>query len=131
MYKMVIIFNFFFVCLLTKSLQRTLIKHLLADINIISSVLRHCDSASCEKIKRDRKIKQGRENLCRVGSCAIGSNLGAFVTKESVSLSLLKYIQEDFGLFFSLHLEKTSTPDLELRKHLPIELLFVLKQKTH
>lgn len=125
---MVIIFNFF--CLFvdkisTANANKTSVSRHQYHIER----LRHCDSASCEKIKRDRKIKQGRENLCRVGSCAIGSNLGAFVTKESVPLSLLKYIQEDFFLFF--HVEKTSTADLQLRKRLPIELLFVQKQKTH
>lgn len=85
---MVIIFNLFFFPL-TKSLQQTLIKHPLADINIILSVSRHCDSASCEKIKRDRKIKQGggegKKKKTFVGFevlCNLRQSAGAFVDRR-------------------------------------------------
>lgn len=100
---MVIIFNLFFFFPLTKSLQQTLIKHPLADINIILSVSRHCDSASCEKIKRDRKIKQGGGEGGEK-SCAICGNLRVLLwTGESASLSLLKNIQGDVHAPENIH----------------------------
>lgn len=103
---MVIIFNLFFFFSLTKSLQQTLIKHPLADINIILSVLRHCDSASCEKIKRDRKIKQGggEGGKKKKKTLEVLCNLRVLLwTGESASLSLLKNIQGDVHAPENIH----------------------------